>query len=160
MAILTNKGNAQERTVGTIQKLSLVLADVKAMTSGTAATSWTQTLGDGKTTVSVGIPYSAGDRLSQFFYQLVTPFAGGNTTLGMQVGYAGAAATSAAAFLASSEILASGKVVYSSGTGLAYSTVEAGNVSVTMTASTDITALTAGQVDLYITQEYATDLYA
>ena len=168
MAILTNKGNAQERTVGVLQKLTLTLADMQGMTSGTAAISWTNTSTgspNGSNPSTISLPYSAGDRLENAFYAITTPLTGTPTGVTMQVGYKGASNTSANAFVTATEILASGYAAYSSGAGTVngagYSVLETGNVSVTLTSTGGaLSTLTAGQVDIYVYQQFGTDLYA
>jgi len=169
MAIITNKGNAEERTVGTLQKLTLTIADIQGMTSGTAATSWTNTgtgspYGSAPSTVS--LPYSAGDQLMEAFGQVETQLTGGsNTAVGLAVGYKGTSNTSANAFVTSTEVLSSSYVKYfcgaGSSNGAGYAALESGNISVTLTATGDTLAnLTAGQISIYIYQKFATDVYA
>ena len=169
MAILTNKGNAQERTVGVLQKLTLTIADIKNMTSGTAAVSWTNTgtgSPNGSAPSTIGIPYVAGDQLMEAYGQVETQLTGGsNTAVGLTVGYKGASNTSANAFIASTEVLSASYVPYFCGAGTSngagYAALEAGNVSVTLTATGDTLAnLTAGQISIYIYQKFATDVYA
>ena len=171
--ILTNKGNAQERTVGELQKVQIFYSDINTvagltttLSTGTQPAAWA----NGPNT-TVGIPYLLGDQLKEAFFYLVTPFVGASiTSLTVSAGYNDSSGSSTTAFITAQQILSGASpVTCGCGTGtyngagyaaLGGTIASPGYVTYTFTAiGANLTALTAGEVDIYIWQLYATDVY-